>query len=113
MTGPRQRPGDRPPGSAERREGPSPGTMTQTPAQGAAKPLSPALDTTFKAGLALKGLDGILEVAGGILLLFLSPQAIQHLVRVLTAHELSEDPHCGSGARYGWPTDQVILRADS
>jgi uncharacterized membrane protein len=41
----------------------------------------------------LKGLDGILEVAGGILLLFLSPQAIQHLVRVLTAHELSEDPH--------------------
>jgi uncharacterized membrane protein len=41
----------------------------------------------------LKGLDGILEVAGGILLLVLSPHAIQHLVRVLTAHELSEDPH--------------------
>jgi uncharacterized membrane protein len=41
----------------------------------------------------LKGLDGILEVAGGILLLFLSPQAIQHVVRALTAHELSEDPH--------------------
>lgn len=67
--------------------------MAQTPAHGAAKPLSPALDTTFKVGLVLKGLDGILEVAGGILLLFLSPQAIQHLVRVLTAHELSEDPH--------------------
>jgi hypothetical protein len=41
----------------------------------------------------LKGLDGVLEVAGGILLLLLSPQAIQHLARVLTAHELSEDPH--------------------
>jgi len=41
----------------------------------------------------LKGLDGILEVIGGILLLFLSPSAIQHLVRALTAHELSEDPH--------------------
>jgi uncharacterized membrane protein len=41
----------------------------------------------------LKGLDGVLEVVGGILLLFLSPQAIAHLVRVLTAHELSEDPH--------------------
>jgi uncharacterized membrane protein len=41
----------------------------------------------------LKGLDGILEVAGGILLLFLSPQAIEHVVRALTAHELSEDPH--------------------
>ena len=58
-----------------------------------AKPLSPALDKTFKIGLVLKGLDGVLEVIGGILLLFLSPQAIQHLVHVLTAHELSEDPH--------------------
>jgi uncharacterized membrane protein len=60
---------------------------------GPAKPLSPALDRTFKIGLVLKGLDGVLEVIGGILLLFLSPQAIQHLVRGLTAHELSEDPH--------------------
>ena len=36
-------------------------------------------------------LDGFGEL--GILLLFLSPNAIEHLVRVLTAHELSEDPH--------------------
>jgi uncharacterized membrane protein len=93
MTGPPPRPGDRPPSSPGRREGAGPRTTTQTPAHGAAKPLSPALDTTFKVGLVLKGLDGILEVAGGILLLFLSPQAIQHLARVLTAHELSEDPH--------------------
>ena len=41
----------------------------------------------------LKGLDGILEVIGGTILLFLSPAAIQHVVRALTAHELSEDPH--------------------
>jgi uncharacterized membrane protein len=27
------------------------------------------------------------------LLLFLSPQAIEHIARTLTAHELSEDPH--------------------
>src|SRR5215472_880323 len=69
--------------------------MTTSPSSASppAKPLSPALDTTFKIGLVLKGLDGILEVVGGILLLFLSPHAIQHLVRVLTAHELSEDPH--------------------
>jgi uncharacterized membrane protein len=58
-----------------------------------AEPLSPALDKTFRIGLVLKGLDGILEVIGGILLLFLSPHAIQHIVRALTAHELSEDPH--------------------
>jgi len=93
MTGPPPRPGDRSSGSPGRKEGPGPRTTTRAPAHGAAKPLSPALDTTFKVGLVLKGLDGILEVAGGILLLFLSPQAIQHLVRVLTAHELSEDPH--------------------
>jgi uncharacterized membrane protein len=57
------------------------------------KPLSPALDKTFKIGLVLKGLDGILEVAGGVLLLFLSPASIEHIVRTLTAHEFSEDPH--------------------
>jgi uncharacterized membrane protein len=55
--------------------------------------LSPALDKTFKIGLVLKGLDGILEVAGGILLVFLSPHVIEHLARTLTAHELSQDPH--------------------
>ena len=71
------------------------GTSADPPATAdtSAKPLSPALDKTFKVGLVLKGLDGVLEVVGGILLLFLTPQAIQHIVRALTAHELSEDPH--------------------
>ena len=68
-------------------------TKRQAAVRGPGKPLSPALDRTFKIGLVLKGLDGVLEVIGGALLLFLSPAAIQHLVRVLTAHELSEDPH--------------------
>ena len=63
------------------------------PADATARPLSPALDKTFKIGLVLKGLDGVLEVIGGILLLFLSPHAIEHIVRMLTAHELREDPH--------------------
>jgi hypothetical protein len=97
MTDPPQRPGDRPPNSPGRREGPGPRTTTQPPAHGAAKPLSPALDTTFKIGLVLKGLDGALEVAGGILLLFLSPQAIQHLARVLTAHQLIRKDDGGEG----------------
>jgi uncharacterized membrane protein len=93
MTDPR-RPGDRPSsGSPGQQQRAGPSTTTQASARGAAKPLPPALDTTFKIGLVLKGLDGILEVAGGILLLFLSPQAIEHLVRMLTEHELSEDPH--------------------
>jgi len=68
-------------------------TRPRARAPASEKPLSPALDKTFKIGLVLKGLDGILEVAGGILLLFLSPQAIERIVRGLTAHELSEDPH--------------------
>lgn len=55
--------------------------------------LSPALDKTFKIGLVLKGLDGILEVAGGVLLLILNPSSLEHIVRSLTAEELSEDPH--------------------
>ena len=43
--------------------------------------------------MVLKGADGVLEVVGGILLLFLAPPTIQHLVRSLVAHELSQDPH--------------------
>src|SRR6516165_6867184 len=68
-------------------------TTEQASASPPDRPLSPALDTTFKIGLILKGLDGILEVVGGLLLLFLSPAAIEHIVRMLTAHELSQDPH--------------------
>ena len=92
MTDPR-RPGNRPPPSAAPKQDQQPVSRSPAAAEAPAKPLSPALDTTFKIGLVVKGLDGILEVAGGILLLFLSPHAIQHLARMLTAHELSEDPH--------------------
>ncbi len=66
---------------------------SRTSASPPAPPLSPALDKTFRIGLILKGLDGILEVIGGLLLVFLSPHAIEHLARTLTAHELSQDPH--------------------
>ena len=93
MTGPPPRPGDQTPSFPGPRQGPGPGTTTPAPAHGAARPLSPALDTTFKVGLVLKGLDGVLEIVGGTLLLFLSPHVIQHLARVLTAHELAQDPH--------------------
>ena len=51
------------------------------------------LDQTFEVGIILKGLDGILEVIGGVLLLVVSPAAIDRLVTSLTQHELSEDPH--------------------
>jgi uncharacterized membrane protein len=92
MTKP-HRPGGPPPTPAAPKQNQHPVRRSPATAQPQAKPLSPTLDKTFKIGLVLKGLDGVLEVIGGILLLFLSPQAIQHFVRVLTAHELSEDPH--------------------
>jgi len=47
------------------------------------------LDRTFAVGIILKGLDGVLEVLGGLLLLVLSPATIDQLTRVLTQHELS------------------------
>jgi len=92
MTNPR-RGGSRPRAAPGPAAGPHPADRSAATEDAPAKPLSPALDKTFKIGLVLKGLDGVLEVVGGILLLFLSPDAIEHLVRMLTAHELSEDPH--------------------
>jgi uncharacterized membrane protein len=44
-------------------------------------------------GIALKGVDGVLEVIGGLLLLVLTPATINDLTRALTQHELSRDPH--------------------
>ena len=46
----------------------------------------------FGIGILLKGVDGVLEIIGGILLFLIPPDAINYLVRVLTQGELSEDP---------------------
>ena len=51
------------------------------------------LDTTFEVSIILKGLDGLLELVGGVLLLAVSPATINHVIARLTQHELSEDPH--------------------
>ncbi len=48
---------------------------------------------SFEMGILLKGVDGVLEVAGGILLSFLTPQKIGHVASLLTQHELSRDPN--------------------
>ena len=54
---------------------------------------SPALDRTFKVSISLKGLDGVLEIIGGAVLLFVAPATLQRWARNLTAHELAQDPH--------------------
>ncbi len=52
-----------------------------------------ALDRLFTVTLILKGLDGVLELIGGVLLLFVDPAKLSAWARVLTQHERSEDPH--------------------
>ena len=39
-----------------------------------------------------KGIDGVLEIFGGALLFFISPDRIHSVIQLLTQHELSEDP---------------------
>src|SRR6266446_5979802 len=55
--------------------------------------LSRSLDDTFKITVTIKGIDGALEIIGGIALLFVRPSTIDHVARALTQHELSRDPH--------------------
>jgi uncharacterized membrane protein len=50
-------------------------------------------DKAFRVGLYLKGLDGLLEVVGGVLLLLINPDTINRWAARLTQGELSEDPH--------------------
>lgn len=51
------------------------------------------LDRIFEVSIILKGLDGIFEVLGGILLFFVSPETINRVVVAITQHELSQDPN--------------------
>jgi uncharacterized membrane protein len=54
---------------------------------------SDALDKTFNVALTLKGIDGALELIGGLILLFVAPSTIDHFARWVTLNELSESPH--------------------
>lgn len=47
---------------------------------------------SFELGLLIKAIDGLLEMLGGILLLYLNPSRMSSLAVLLTRHELSEDP---------------------
>lgn len=48
---------------------------------------------SFEIGLLLKGLDGLLEIVGGLLLFFLNPDRLNSLIILLTQNELSHDPN--------------------
>lgn len=51
------------------------------------------LDIIFLVGVFFKGLDGLVELIGGVLLLSLSPGSLTSAAHRLTARELLEDPH--------------------
>jgi uncharacterized membrane protein len=51
------------------------------------------LDRVFLLGIAVKGLDGIVELIVGLPLLFLHPAQVDALAQSITAEELTEDPH--------------------
>lgn len=51
------------------------------------------LDKTFYVSLILKGLDGVLELVAGVVLLLVTPSQIQAAVAAITQGELAEDPN--------------------
>ena len=50
------------------------------------------IDKTFDLAVIAKGIDGVLEVLGGMLLVLVKPSTINWLITLLTQHELIEDP---------------------
>jgi len=51
------------------------------------------LHDSFRAGITVKGIDGLLEAFGGLLVWFVKPEALTRGVRRLLLHELSKNPH--------------------
>ncbi|MGB4137054.1 MAG: DUF2127 domain-containing protein [Microbacterium sp.] len=51
------------------------------------------LDLAFLIGVLFKGVDGLIELIAGIVLLIVTPGQLLDTARTLTAHELAEDPH--------------------
>ena len=51
------------------------------------------LDKTYEIGIIIKGIDGLLELAGGMLVLFLSPGTILNITHFFTQELLENNPH--------------------
>lgn len=47
----------------------------------------------FDIGIIIKGVDGALEIIGGLLFLFVTHNALDRFVQFLTQHELEQDPN--------------------
>jgi uncharacterized membrane protein len=55
----------------------------------------------FLVAVVVKGIDGVLEFIGGLLLLFVSPTAMHRLIVALTQHELVEESDDWLGTMLG------------
>ncbi len=53
---------------------------------------SSVLNKSFKLTMIMKGVDGVLQMLGGVLLYCLKPSTLDHAVVLLTQRELSEEP---------------------
>lgn len=47
----------------------------------------------FDIGISMKGIDGVLEIIGGILFIFANPDRVNRIIGILTRHELGQDPN--------------------
>jgi uncharacterized membrane protein len=51
------------------------------------------LDKAYEIGIIVKGIDGILELIGGLLVLTISPHTVTGITNFLTQDALQENPH--------------------
>src|SRR4051794_30830982 len=79
----------------DRAAGVRPQPRSQAPRRGSGSYFHPHswFDRIFEIGIIARGLDGVLELVGGLLLLLVTPDKIHRLVAAVTQGELSEDPH--------------------
>jgi uncharacterized membrane protein len=47
---------------------------------------------SFRLGIFVKGFDGIVEIIGAVLILFITPAILNQWVKTLTVYELGSDP---------------------
>jgi uncharacterized membrane protein len=66
---------------------------------------------SFRTGITLKGIDGLLEAIGGVLLWFIKPGQLGTTLQEIFEHELLRDPH-DFLARHLLHTSEKIAQSD-
>jgi uncharacterized membrane protein len=69
------------------------------------------LRASFRTGITIKGIDGILEAVGGVLLWFIKPEQLGSTLQEIFEHELLRDPH-DFLARHLLHTSEKLAQSD-